>query len=168
MGTEPARPRPRPRSSDATRCRARGGRSTTWPGNSSIGERPAASLLDIVVSPDRSEWRWEDEDEVLKAVELGLMSPERAGELRAEGERALEKLLAHKPPFERDWDAWRPDEAWPTPKLPNGWEFDMGFALSNINLTSPAFGPGQPIPAKYTGHWPCSSGAQGPIPIAPE
>jgi len=79
-------------------------------------------LLDIVVSPDKSEWRWKDEDEVTEAVALGLMSPERARELRDEGERALAKLRANIAPFDRDWEAWRPDAAWSTPTLPDGWD----------------------------------------------
>jgi hypothetical protein len=79
-------------------------------------------LLDIVVSPDKSEWRWKDEDEVVEAVELGLMSQERARELRDDGERALAKLQANIAPFDREWEAWRPDAAWTAPRLPDGWD----------------------------------------------
>jgi hypothetical protein len=79
-------------------------------------------LLDIVVSPDKSEWRWKDEDEITEAVERGLMSPERAQELYAEGKRGLDRLLANEAPFDRDWAAWHPDEAWSTPGLPDGWD----------------------------------------------
>ena len=79
-------------------------------------------LLDIVVSPDKSEWRWKDEDEVKEAVAMGLMSPGRAQELRDEGERALAKLRANIAPFDREWEAWHPDAEWPTPRLPDGWD----------------------------------------------
>lgn len=79
-------------------------------------------LLDIVVSPDKSEWRWKDEEEVTEAVELGLMTLERAREFYAEGERGLKRLLTSEAPFDRDWATWRPDEGWPTPRLLDGWD----------------------------------------------
>jgi hypothetical protein len=79
-------------------------------------------LLDIVISPDKSEWEWKDEDEVTEAVALGLMSAERARHFYAEGERGLKRLLANEAPFDRDWAAWNPDEAWSMPKFPDGWD----------------------------------------------
>ncbi|MBI2238096.1 MAG: DUF402 domain-containing protein [Actinobacteria bacterium] len=78
--------------------------------------------LDIVVAPDRSSWEWKDEDELEEAVERGLFSVEQAGEFRAEGRRAVERLLRGDPPFDRDWRDWRPDPAWAEPALPPGWE----------------------------------------------
>ena len=57
-----------------------------------------------------------------EAVALGLMSPERARELYSEGERGLERLLANEAPFDKDWGAWRPDEAWSTPGLLDEWD----------------------------------------------
>ena len=79
-------------------------------------------VLDIVMSPDRLEWHWKDEDELEEAQQLGLISRERAGELRAEGERAVELIQSRKPPFDRDWECWRPDPSWPIPDLPEGWD----------------------------------------------
>ena len=79
-------------------------------------------VLDIVISPDRSEWRWKDEDELEQAQELGLISHKRAVELRAEGERAVELIQSRKPPFDRDWENWRPDRSWPIPELPDRWD----------------------------------------------
>ena len=79
-------------------------------------------LLDILISPDKSEWRWKDEDEITEAVEIGLMSPERAREFYAEGERGLKRLLADEAPFDKNWASWHPDEAWSTPKFPEEWD----------------------------------------------
>ncbi len=78
--------------------------------------------LDIVISPDFSDWHWKDEDELAEAVSLGLISGRRARELRAEGERVVELMEGRKPPFDVDWGHWRPEETWPVPELPSGWD----------------------------------------------
>jgi predicted RNA-binding protein associated with RNAse of E/G family len=78
--------------------------------------------LDVVVSLDRSSWRWKDEDELAEEVRLGVFSEEEAVAFRAEGERAVRRLLDGEPPFDREWSSWRPDPAWPIPELPEGWD----------------------------------------------
>jgi len=78
--------------------------------------------LDIVVEPDMSSWRWKDEDEFEEAQAKGIFTAEQAGAIRAEGERALERLLASKPPFDERWEDWRPDPRWERPKITDGWE----------------------------------------------
>ena len=78
--------------------------------------------LDIVASPDLTEWRWKDEDEFEEAQALGLISEERARELRAEGEHVIKLMKARKTPFNQGWESWRPDPAWPIPQLPAGWD----------------------------------------------
>lgn len=77
-------------------------------------------LLDIWVDPDRS-WRWKDEDHLAEAVEIGLFTAEKADAVRAEGKRAVECIEAWMPPFNEEWEKWRPDEAWPLPQIPAGW-----------------------------------------------
>jgi hypothetical protein len=79
-------------------------------------------LLDVLVSPDRSSWRWKDEDELAEAVERGVFSPADAESFRAAGEQAVEHLASGAPPFDRDWSSWRPDPAWSRPELPQGWD----------------------------------------------
>lgn len=69
-------------------------------------------VLDVVVAPDMSTWLWKDEDELEEAVEIGLFTQEQAAEFRAEGKRALEWLLSRRPPYDRDWLAWRPPPEW--------------------------------------------------------
>ena len=78
--------------------------------------------LDIVVQPDMSSWRWKDEDEFGEALEKGIYSAKQALEIRAEGERALKRLLAREPPFDERWENWRPDPTWIKPKIEDGWE----------------------------------------------
>ncbi len=66
----------------------------------SVGFDYQDQFLDVEISPDRSSWRWKDEDELQEAVELGVISSERASELRAEGKRVIERMEANEPSFE--------------------------------------------------------------------
>ena len=89
----------------------------------SLGFDYMDQLLDIIVSADRSTWRWKDEDEVREAQALGLFSSEQVSDLYGRGERALQALLADEPPFDAGWEDWTPDPAWRLPfDLPKGWE----------------------------------------------
>lgn len=78
--------------------------------------------LDIVVEPDLTSWRWKDEDEFEEALAKGVYSPEQMLEIRAEGDRALARLLAREPPFDERWEDWRPDPAWRRPEIGAGWQ----------------------------------------------
>ena len=78
--------------------------------------------LDIVVSPDLSEWRWKDEDELQQALDAGIVSEETALRIRAEGERVIESMDRRDPPFNGDWERWRPDPGWAVAVLPAGWD----------------------------------------------
>jgi hypothetical protein len=69
-------------------------------------------VLDVVVAPDLSTWRWKDEDELEEALARGLFTSEQAAEFRAEGQRAIEWLQARRPPLDRDWASWRPPTGW--------------------------------------------------------
>ncbi len=76
--------------------------------------------LDIVVDPDRR-WRWKDEDHFAHIQRFGWITPERAEELRAEGERVVRRIEAKEPPFGDSWLDWRPDPSWAPPELPADW-----------------------------------------------
>lgn len=78
-------------------------------------------ILDVVIETDLS-WRWKDEDELVDAVELGLISADQADGIRAEAERAIERLESRGPPFCDGWEDWQPDPAWDLPTLPLGWD----------------------------------------------
>ena len=76
--------------------------------------------LDVIVELDGS-WRWKDEDQFAEIIELGLLDPEEETLLRTEAQDAVRRIAEHEVPFDRDWFGWRPDPAWPTPTLPDGW-----------------------------------------------
>lgn len=78
-------------------------------------------VLDIVVDPDLSGWKWKDEDELQEAIELGLLSCIRADQLRTEGMRVLRMIEEREHPFDGSWLDWCPDPNWQSPELPQGW-----------------------------------------------
>jgi predicted RNA-binding protein associated with RNAse of E/G family len=91
-----------------------------------IGFDTVDHVLDALIELDRSSWRWKDEDELSDAVSTGLFSAEEAATFRSWGERAVERILRRDPPFDREWDRWRPDPAWRAPRLPAGWDAPPG------------------------------------------
>jgi hypothetical protein len=78
-------------------------------------------ILDVIVKPDLSGWHWKDEDELAEAVDLGLISKERADALYKDGERVANWIQSGKSPF-NGWEKWRPDPSWKVPTLPEGWD----------------------------------------------
>ena len=89
----------------------------------SLGFDYMDQILDIVVSADRSTWHWRDEDEVHQAQEQGIFTAEQVRELYQLGERAVQSVRANEPPFDNDWENWRPNPTWRQPlDLPAGWE----------------------------------------------
>lgn len=78
-------------------------------------------VLDVWIEPSGA-WRWLDEDEFEEAVRRGVFSESKASEIRAAGERALERAFAEQLPFGEGWETWRPDPAWPVPVLPHDWD----------------------------------------------
>ena len=91
----------------------------------SIGFDTVDHALDVLIEPDRSSWSWKDEEELGEAVESGLFSPAEALWFRHWGERGVEHVVLREPPFDRDWESWRPDPGWPEPKLSPGWDRPM-------------------------------------------
>jgi hypothetical protein len=77
--------------------------------------------LDVIINPDLSGWHWKDEDEFQEAIDLGLISKEKAAHFRAEGERVANWIQSGQSPF-NGWEKWRPDPSWQTPVLPEGWD----------------------------------------------
>ena len=87
--------------------------------HSAVGFDYLDQFLDIEIAPDLSAWNWKDEDELEDAVANGLMTPQRADLIRAEGIRVIETLDKKAPPFDEQWHLWRPDPQWKSPGLPD-------------------------------------------------
>ena len=77
--------------------------------------------LDIVVEPD-AKWRWKDEDEFQVLVDAGVIDGTEAATVRREAENMSARIEANEAPFNEPWHDWRPDPAWPAPRLPDGWD----------------------------------------------
>jgi hypothetical protein len=91
-------------------------------GWTAIGFDYVDHLLDVLISPDRSEWSWKDEDELAEAVSRGIYTDDDARAFREAAERGRRRVVDRMPPFDRDWSDWRPDPSWPLPELPEGWD----------------------------------------------
>lgn len=87
-----------------------------------IGISSCDLMLDIVIAPDLSDWRWKDDDEFVEAGRRGLFSPELMARVRANARRCLADLAARAWPYDEDWPGWRPDPAWKLPSLAAGWD----------------------------------------------
>jgi hypothetical protein len=83
---------------------------------SQVGFDTIDHLIDVWIEPDGS-WAWKDEDELERAVDLGLVRAEQAKAARATGERVLAER-----PWPTGWEDWRPDPHWRPPTLPDGWD----------------------------------------------
>ena len=79
-------------------------------------------FLDIVIDGNLTDWRWKDEDELLEAVSARLISPQAEDSIRAEGQRAIDRLAARASPFDEGWERWKPDPNWEIPRLPPNWQ----------------------------------------------
>lgn len=73
--------------------------------------------LDLWIPAESNDAQWKDEDDLARAVELGIMTAEEGRLAREEGQRVLDEW-----PFPTGWEDWRPDPSWPLPALPEGWD----------------------------------------------
>ena len=71
--------------------------------------------LDLWI-PEGGEAQWKDEEDLARALELGLMTLEEGQVAREEAERVLEEW-----PFPTGWEDWQPDPRWTAPALPEDW-----------------------------------------------
>ena len=88
-----------------------------------IGFDSADQALDVQIAPDRT-WRWKDEDEFASVQERGVISARDAVAIRDEGERVIAAVEANLWPFNAGWEHWRPDPAWPIPRIQEGWDME--------------------------------------------
>ena len=78
-------------------------------------------ILDMVIDPGLKDWHWEDEDELQEAIEVGLISDEKAKLLYLKGEQIRDLIMSGNSIFNA-WENWHPDASWKVPILPEGWD----------------------------------------------
>jgi predicted RNA-binding protein associated with RNAse of E/G family len=78
-------------------------------------------ILDIIVESNLKDWRWDDEDELQEAIEVGLISPEQAEALYVKGAEVRDLIMSGKSVF-NSWATWKPDPSWNVPVLPDNWD----------------------------------------------
>ncbi len=87
-----------------------------------IGFDTMDQMLDVIVSPDMSEWRWKDQDELAAAEEAGIYSKEKAQKIRQEAERAIHLVTIEQRSFYEQWRDWKPNSQWGLPRLDTRWK----------------------------------------------
>lgn len=73
-------------------------------------------ILDLVIDPDRSSTR-KDEDELVLAVEQGVLTTAEAEQVEADAAEVEQLVDRWASPFRDGWHRFRPDPDWPTPGL---------------------------------------------------
>jgi hypothetical protein len=84
-------------------------------------------LLDVWIGTDGSV-RWLDRDEFDDARKRGVLTRRDADGVLREAEQAIERAVARQPPYDGEWERWRPPLDWQRPVLPTGWEIAPGDA----------------------------------------
>jgi len=86
--------------------------------------------LDIVISPDRSEWKWKDEEAFRELVAGGAFTSGEAQTIHAEGEKVIRQLEDGVTPFWAAWEKWSPPKDWIIPPLPQNWDMEIEESLA--------------------------------------
>lgn len=73
-------------------------------------------VLDIVATPQR-QWEWKDADEFDRRIGHPLFDRAAAEAIRSEGVRLVTLIEAGAFPFDGAYTGFRPDPAWPLPRL---------------------------------------------------
>jgi len=97
-------------------------------------------LVDLVVTPDLSAFRWKDEDEYAQGRRLGLITDALHRRIEAARQHVLSLVESRQGPFEDGWSAWRPDPSWPLPALP--WAQPAGAGRQAFTDPDPLDPPG--------------------------
>jgi hypothetical protein len=83
--------------------------------------------LDIVAMAD-GQWRWKDQEEFERRLELGIDSLEHQARVRTAAWDFITRFEGGAWPFNDGWEKWRPAEPWQSRMLPQDWAVDLGTA----------------------------------------
>ena len=81
--------------------------------------------LDVVASPD-GKWKWKDEAEFARRLELGIDSLVHQTAVRAAGEAFIQRFQRNDFPFNQGWNKWCPPADWQPRQLPSNWQVEFG------------------------------------------
>jgi len=81
--------------------------------------------LDVVATPD-GRWRWKDEEEFARRLEVGIDSAAHQARVRAAGRDFIARFERSAWPFNAGWETWRPPAHWQSRSLPEKWAVDLG------------------------------------------
>jgi hypothetical protein len=87
-----------------------------------IGFDTMDNMLDVVINPDMTEWRWKDNDEFAEAQKAGFYSPEKAHAIWSEGEKAVRLVTTERRSIYKQWEKWQANPDWGIPKLSSFWD----------------------------------------------
>lgn len=80
-------------------------------------------VLDVTASPDLSQWRLKDADELRFAVQVGLFTEAEAQQIHSAAKSAVDDLVHRRWPFdEATWGRLQPQGLLAPAQLPDGWE----------------------------------------------
>lgn len=96
-----------------------------------IGFDTMDHTLDIIISPDMSEWEWKDEDEFLEAQKVGFYSKEQVSEVYNESEKAVRLITSERRSLYEEWKNWQANPDWEFPKLSPNWD-EVNFNGHNL------------------------------------
>jgi hypothetical protein len=93
-----------------------------WESGELQGVDTSDRALDVWITPDRR-GTWKDEDEFAELTGgPGRWTADQVPAIRAAGEHLLALAADGAPPFDGRWTDYRPDPAWGTLMLPDGWD----------------------------------------------
>ena len=75
-------------------------------------------MLDVLISPDCSQWTWKDEDEFQAMIDWGLIDRAKADAVRDEALHVIARAERRSKPFDEPWSDWTPEPSWGIPVLP--------------------------------------------------
>ncbi|MEZ4658134.1 MAG: DUF402 domain-containing protein [Caldilineaceae bacterium] len=108
------------------------GNFTGWYGNmeapfvrTPLGIDTRDLALDVVATPD-GQWRWKDEDEFMRRLEVGIDSPAQHERVRRAGLDFIARLEQMRWPFNAGWQHWKAPNDWQRRSLPQEWAADWG------------------------------------------